>query len=103
MAPNSQSDTTRVWRENPVFHSFIFCLFKMKPVSDSARPCGSEMRIIRAQACDACVIKQSGGVHTPSWWMKGSQGRISRPHVCAEYEACAENTCAPPGHTEGEH
>ncbi|KAK2909758.1 hypothetical protein Q8A73_007473 [Channa argus] len=50
------------------------------------------MRIISRQACSACAIKQSGGVHTHGWPIKGSQGQISSPHVCAEYEACADNT-----------
>lgn len=98
-----QYDTIRVrgQKEGSFFSLSFFP--QIKPLQDSVWPCGLDMRITSRQACNACVIRQSGGVHTHSWRIKGSQGQISSPHVCAEYEACAENTCAPPGHTGGEN
>lgn len=63
-----------------------FCVFspQIKPLQDSLLPCGSDMRITSTQTCNACVIRQSDRVHTHGWRIKGSQGQISSPHVCAE-------------------
>lgn len=61
--------------------TYHFFLLKPPPTPKkkikSVWPCGSDMRITSRQACNACVIRQSGGVHTQSWRIKG----ITRPNI----------------------
>lgn len=82
--------------------SLSFLRAPMKRARGPVWPCGSDMRITsRRTCCNACVIRQSSGVHTPSRRINGSQGHTSSPNVCPRVRSQWPRTRVRPRRTHG--
>lgn len=84
----------------------LFLFFLSSKLSPSAGLCVSMWPQIWGlpadQACNACVIRQSGGVHTHSWRDKGITRPNIQSHTCAPSTRPVPKTRVRPPDTPGE-